>query len=327
MIYHIYNFCKDAERIFGSTDDTLSINRQLIKLNLKKDEIWRTRYSKDGSCIFDFSLGFNNMDILDKQIQYMNTIELFYPDTFTWIYDGKNIKILGLIPMKKDNLGIFSRYGGINSFILYLRRQLCNVLKYREFNGIIEVDYIDNKIISLGSLNKEMDTYVVNILPSQNKYEILTASKYGKITDTTIKEFNMRYWVKEINPDFFKEVTFKPQKKHPISADIFTKYPPCIKKLAIHKKKGNYGRFLLGTFLLGVHHERDAKYQLDLMLNDEERTHINKGNCKDQWRTMVAKEYSPPSCKTMTEYGVCDEDCKQPRPSELVFEEEKHEKV
>jgi hypothetical protein len=60
-----------------------------------------------------------------------------------------------------------------------------------------------------------------------------------------------------------------------------------------------------------VHGERDAKHQLDLVLSDEERNHINYGNCKDQWRTIVAKGYSPPSCKTMLELGFAEtiDDC------------------
>jgi len=134
----------------------------------------------------------------------------------------------------------------------------------------------------------------------------------------------MRYWIREINPDYYKANAFTDIKNKKIKADIksFGKYPPCIKKLAGLPKKGNYNRFLLATFLLGVHGERDAKQQFDMMLTDDERYHINNGNCKDQWRTIVTKEYSPPSCKTMIEAGFCPGNCGRPMPAYIEDEKE-----
>jgi DNA primase large subunit len=85
-------------------------------------------------------------------------------------------------------------------------------------------------------------------------------------------------------------------------------YPPCIKRLAAQPKKGNYGRFLLSTFLLAIHSEKDARYQLSLMLTDDENNHMWTGNCKDQWKTIVSRNYAPPSMKTMIDTGLVEDD-------------------
>jgi len=53
------------------------------------------------------------------------------------------------------------------------------------------------------------------------------------------------------------------------------------------------------------------------MLSDEEKEHMKKGNCSQQWRAITAKKYPPPSCKTMIENGFCKGDCGKPRPVQL----------
>ena len=324
---HIYEFCKDAERIHCSSTSIESLKDLEIKINKNKDDVWRSRYNKDDSCIFTYSLGLRKTENLYKEIDYMRTIELFYPDTFNWRFTGTHIECIALVPAKNDNLGIISRYGGSYGVVQYLRKQLNNILKYRDFTDVSASKYVSDKIIATGSLNIKTGFYVVNISPTMDIMSILMMAKNRTIVPVPMKELNMRYWVKEINPDFYKEIPEGKQKKYAISKDVHNTYPPCIKAIAGMKKKGNHNRFLLATFLLDIHNERDAKHQLDIMLNDSERAHLNTGNCKGQWRAITARNYPPPSCKAMIESGHCNEDCKRPHPTILKMEEIKTREV
>jgi len=133
-----------------------------------------------------------------------------------------------------------------------------------------------------------------------------------------MNKLNMKFWVREINPDFFKD-SIPSSKKIKLNNNTFNYYPPCIMQLAGMKSKGNYGRFLLSTYLLNIHHERDAKYQLDMMLSDEERNHINEGNCKGQWRAITAKQYPCPGCKLMKDHKHCPGECGFPSLKMFTF--------
>ena len=305
---HIIEFCKDAKSIMISTERIESLKDNNINIDYTKNEIYRDIENKDRSQIFMYE--FNLRVDLTTEAYFMKTIEMFYPNIFTWRYNGEHIECLALMPMIDKYLGIYTRYKTMINFIFRLRKQLLTVIKYRNDRDFVFDIKVDDYIKATGSLNKRTNMYVVPISPNYSGDEILIASRDRVINTTDIKSLNMRYWAREINPDFFKE----PQldfydRKIPITDKVFDYYPPCIKKLAGMKKKGNYGRFLLASFLLSVHGERDAKHQLDLMLTDDERIHMNDGNCKDQWRAILTKKYSPPSCKTMIEQGYCT-DCK-----------------
>jgi len=305
----IKKFCENAKRVMCNSTDT-----NILKDLTSNDEVFRSIYNKDGSAIFHFNLGFKETTTLKTEIQHMKTIELFYPKTFTWRFNGQHIEALGLIPVESKYLGILSRYKGIENFIKYLRNQMVTILKYRNLEELIEIKNVKDYIFATGSLNSFTNLYVINVNPTQNLNEILAHSNSGVYGEYELKILELKYWIKEINPDFFRIVPKYVGKKYPVTPTTFSTYPPCITKIARQHKKGNYGRFLLATFLLGMHHERDAKHQLDLMLTDEERIHMNKGNCKDQWRAILIKKYSPPSCKTMIESGFCKGNCGQPSP-------------
>lgn len=319
----IFNFCENAEKIFVSSTEVKDLKKLQIKINPLKDEVWCSRYTKSLGCLFDFSLKINPTTTIDDEIQYMQTIELFYPNTFDWRFNGEHVEAIAYIPMTKDNLGMFTRYGSVFNFIKYLRKQLSNILRYRGYEGLGIYKYIDHKIIATGSINTETQLYVVNISPSYSKTDILTLSNNRITSGFYPVTLDMRFWIREMNPDFFKLVPRLEKKMHPVSKEIVSKYPPCIKKLYAMPEKGNYNRFLLATFLLGVHKERDAKHQLDVMLTDAERTHMNYGDCKDQWRTIVVKKYTPPSCKTMIECGFCEDNCGRAAPVILDIEDKK----
>jgi len=310
----IKHFCSGTERISINTDKVECLDTQQLNIDFKKDSIKRFRISGNGDCFFSMELIFAENITLKEQIKHMHTIELFYPELFDWRFNGDNIECYAIIPMCKKNLGIFGRYRGVYGFIRQLRERLINVIKFRGFEHIQISKFITNMVYSNGSINHTSDTYVVNIEPHWELIKILMHSKSRKCGLVEVKKLDMRYWIKEINPDFTRKTLVPKLDKIPITDDVYKYYPPCILKLAKMKRKGNYNRFLLSTFLLSMHTERDAKHQLLTMLSDDEREHILTGNCKDQWRAVVTKGYSGPSCKTLIECGFCDNDCGRPYP-------------
>ena len=325
---HIYKFCKDAIHISGTTHEIESLSDYKINIDMNKDMIKRNRVSTDYSTIFDFPLLLNGADTLPEQVRYMRSIELFYPNKFSWRFNGKEIEAIARIPMKKEYLGIFGRYKGMYQFITYLRKQLINVLKYRDLVDDARAKVWYNEIIATGSLNIDTNLYAIDILPTYAESKILDNANNRIITDVEIKDLDMKFWVKEINPDFYKTIDYsKKAKKYPITPEIWSKYPKCIGRLCKMEKKGNYNRFLLATFFLAVHNERDAKHQFDIVLSDTEREHINTGNCKDQWRAILARNYNPPSWKTMIESGHVkdDDDTSAPAPHFLDWGEDKED--
>ncbi len=309
---HIDKFCHDADRISISTDNIPSILNNEVDINLEHDEIRRTRYNIDGSCLFTMRMNILKHGTINDEIKFMKTIELVYPKAFNWRYDGWHIECIAKIPMKKEYMGILGRYKGAYGFIKMLRDRLLEILQYRG-DKVITSQMISTMIVATGSINSQTNMWAVDIKPN-DKPETITANSAGrKIRNSDIKELDMKYWVKEINPDFLKpgEPPIQKRNKYAITDNIMKQYPICIHKIGGMKQKGNYARFLLGSFLLGVHNERDAKHQIDLMLNDTERKHMNEGNCKGQWRALIAKQYAIPSCKTMMEHGFCPKQCKK----------------
>jgi len=323
----IKTFCKDAIRVSVSTKETTTVDKGSVNFDLKNDEVWRTRhYSEpDMGCLFDFKLNLHQNITLTEEIGYMRTIEMFYPGVFSWRFTGKHIECIGKMSMKKEYLGVYSRYRDMYGFIKLLRDRLLEILKFRNYTGMICSEKIKGMLLSTGSINSATELYVVDILPTDSEMDILSKSKDRIITDGSVKEFDMKFWVKEINPDYYRGDLPKPKNinKIPITGDVFKLYPPCITQLCGLKRKGNYNRFLLSIFFLATHHERDAKYQLNMVLSDDEKEHVLQGNCKDQWRAIVSKGYSAPSCKTMIENGFCPNDCGRAFPHYIAKEEQK----
>jgi hypothetical protein len=56
--------------------------------------------------------------------------------------------------------------------------------------------------------------YVINISPEDTTAEIIYKANYEIIGETILKELNMKFWVREINPDFFKELPQAKRKKY-----------------------------------------------------------------------------------------------------------------
>jgi len=316
---NIYKFCETAREVYCETKNIEDVKNLSVTIDVDKDEIYRSIWGNNDTCIFNMSLQIKGNESLHDEIKYMQTIDMFYPETFSWRYNGKHIEVIAMIPINKEHLGIFTRYRGITEFISQLRKRLIAILKFRDFNTELKYKTIYSHILSTGSINNKTGCYVVDVSADESFYDIMSRSNKKIMKGLDIRTLDMKFWVKEINPDFYKEFHHPPKmKKYSIKEeDIFSKYPPCIKKISGLPKKGNYNRFLLGTFFLGVHNERDAKHQLDVVLDDKERHHVNSGNCKDQWRAILIKNYSPPSCKTMIDAGFCDKDCGKAAPIDL----------
>ena len=324
----IEDFCKDAETISINSYRVEDMFSHKFKINKSSDEIYRDRHDKDGSFIFNMELGLKKNGTLNDEYKFMNTIELFYPNLFSWRFNGHHIECIAKVCLNKSTITSISRYRGENGFIQLMRSRFLEILQYRG-DLLITSKIINPHVIATGSINNTNNMWVVDINPKNTLAQIFINSNTRKLVSPTIKTLDMKYWIRELNPDFYREYErFKNVQKYPLSPTIMSKYPPCIHKIMQLKTKGNYARFLLATFLLGVHGERDSKHQLDLMLSDEERQHMNIGNCKDQWRAILSRKYSPPSCKTLIENDYCPFKCSRfGMPTNLEIEIKKDEKT
>ena len=312
----VFNFCKGAKYIKCSTEQVDSLKNLNIPINLNNDEVWRSIYGDTLNCLFCFNIDLKTK--LDDEIYFMKTIEMYYPNVFSWRFNGEHIEAIANIKIKKDNLGAFNRYKTVENFIIKLKKQLYSVLKYRHQNFEPFIINEEDFILATGSVNNKTGMYVVYITPIMDEQTILMCSRDRIVNHQDLKVLNMKFWVREINPDFYKD-SQPSGEKVPITSDIFTLYPPCIAALMKENRKGNFGRYLLATFLLKSHNERDAKHQLDSVLNDEERAHINEGDCSGQWRTILTNQYPAPSCKVMRDNKLCPKECGYPSPLNHIF--------
>jgi len=305
----IEEFCKNSETVSINSTRVSDIFSHKFDIDINNDEVYRDRNDVNGSFIFDIELNLKDNSTPKEEIELMKTIELFYPKMFSWRFNGQHIECLARIPLDRNSITLISRYRGEYGFIELLRDRFLEILKYRG-DVLITSKKIKPYIISTGSINNNNNTWVVDISPNDSLASIFIKTNSRILTSPRLKLLSMKYWIRELNPDFYREYKkFINVKKYQLCDGIMSKYPPCIQKLMSMKTKGNYVRFLLATFLLGVHGERDAKHQLDLILSITEREHMNTGNCKDQWRAILSRKYSAPSCKTLIENGYCSHRC------------------
>lgn len=115
----------------------------------------------------------------------------------------------------------------------------------------------------------------------------------------------MKYWAKEINPDFITEAKhMKLDNPLAFSEEMFAIYPAPIKRMMELKHKGNYIRFLISRFLLSVHSPKDAKFVYYSVLGNEEREHVKSGNCSTQWNYIKnnIEKYDCPTLKEVSRF-------------------------
>lgn len=327
----IVDFVKDAEYysiVYYSGNDTdfgkIIEKEELLHLDLKDNEIRRSIEYKNGDRLFVVDFSDTNNRFIDSSLQLiLNTlnkaraIEDVYQNIFTWVFDGVSIKGYAIVPSGKPTAHpTISRYGGTENFIRILRQHLKNIAKMKmggvpDYNFLNLTDKIVNEEISIGSYNKKHGNYSVIIDTSMDWRTITRNSNKCISKDIDISKLDMKYWAKEINPDFISEAKhIKLNNPLPVKGineyEIFALYPAPIKRLMEMKDKGNYNRFLLARFLLSVHAPDDAKHMYYTILgqNPKELEHVKSGNCSTQWNYVInnLKKYDCPSMKELSSF-------------------------
>ena len=307
-------------------------NDELLKVDVNQHEIHRSIEYKNGDVLFVFDLKppensyktCNSLELLLDNLKEARMVEMVYPDIFKWAYDGLSVKAYAIIPSGTQNSqGTLSRYGGTYMFIRILRQHLENIGKMNkgmtpDYNFLNNSTEVKETELSLGSKNMFNGMYSIGVNLRLSPVQIIKNSQGNKQVWSSLNILNMKYWAKEINPDFIVEA------KHislntTIETDLTQKnYPPCIRTLMNLQHKGNMNRFLLARFLLSVHIPKDAKYMYEYVMGDEEKEHIKEGNCASQWKYIQNNQhrYECPTCVQMKRF--CDPHCRMSHPLELI---------
>jgi hypothetical protein len=306
----------------------------IVNIDLNKHEIHRSIEYKNGNLLFvldlkpkmEMQLIDNPLQLLLKNLEEARAIETVYPDIFTWAFDGISIKAYAIVPSGDVNANsTITRYGGADNFIKILRKHLRNIGKMSvgqspDFNFLDLDEKINDTEISVGSINMFNKMYSVVIKPKMSYTEVVKNSLNCIQNSHHLNILFMKYWAKEINPDFISEAKhIKLANALPDVDGAYDLYPPCIKVMMAMKNKGNRTRFLLARFLLSAHKTNDAKFIYLSILTDEEREHIKSGNCSSQWNYILNNlaRYSSPTCRELRDF--CSH-CGQVHPLEKIQE-------
>lgn len=335
----IENFCKDSTNYtIGFSEDVQNIKeflnseKPLENIDLSKHEIYTSIDYKDGDKLFAYDLKPHTGEIkVDNPIQLLlnnlegaRIIELVYPGIFKWGFNGLSIKAYAIIPSgsAKENSTI-TRYGGTEKFIKILRQHLENIGKMNkgitpDYNFLQNTDRVEETELSIGSINNFNKMYSIGINTKLSYIDILKNSKVNKQTWSNITTLDMKYWAREINPDFINEAKHIKLKDTLSIETPYQDYPPCIKNLTGMKHKGNLNRYLLLRFLLTIHKPRDAKFIYYSVLSDNEREHVKTGNCSSQWTYVLnnIKKYDCPTCSEFKRF--CNPKCPLVHPLENI---------
>lgn len=318
-------FCKNARYLFvrfESTEDgdmgKILNGEELQTFNLTDVEIHRSAEYQNDDRLFVLDLlpseeryVVNNIQLLIDNLFEARTIEMVYPGIFRWVYDGLSVKGYAIVPSgDPKSHSTITRYGGTDQFIKILRQHLNNIAKLRmgktpNYVFLTDTYNIEETEISIGSVNKQTGTYSVDINIKDDSKKIMEQSNNNTQVGGTLKHLNMKYWTKEINPDFITEAKrIKLKKTLKLEEDHFKYYPQPIKALMNLPTKGNYNRFLLAKFLLSVYSPIDAKFVYYSVLGNEELEHVQKGNCSTQWNYILnnMKRYSCPTNKELAKF-------------------------
>ena len=335
QIEAIKSFCDNAKYYYVTFENTKNgeigkiINSAEIgNLTLDQNEIRRSIEYKNEDRLFVYDTKpHNDSKKIDNPLQLiinnkkeMEIIEGVYPGMFTWVFDGVSIKAYAIVPSgNPKSHSTISRYGGTEMFIKIIRKHLENLSNlynggspdYRFFKDNLDIQDTE---ISIGSVNTFNGLFSVQITPKMTYMEILLKSKNNVQEKQNIKHFDMKYWAREINPDFINEA-----KQISISNTLtidegWLLYPKVIRKLMALKDKGNYNRFLLTRFLLSVHKPHEAKFVYYSVLSPEELEHVKNGNCSTQWNYVMnnRKRYDCPTMKELNAFRDADEDLSHP---------------
>lgn len=345
----IFKSVKDAEyySVVYSSESNEELGKilkkeELLQLDLSENEIHRSIEYKNGDRLFVLELiqdtnryVNSSLQMLLNTIEDARAIEEVYPQIFTWVFDGLSVKGYAIVPSGRPlSHPTISRYGGTDNFIRILRQHLKNIAKLKkgkspDYNFLNIAEKIKEEEICIGSHNKKYGNFSIVIDLKMSWKEILKNSNECKSKDIELNNLHMKYWTKEINPDFIAEAKHikldNPMRVKGIDENkIFDLYPAPIKRLMALKDKGNYNRFLLARFLLSVHNPDDAKHLYYTILgstNPAELEHVKSGNCSTQWNYVMNNldKYDCPSMKELKSF-IRDEDEKLSHPLEKIQE-------
>jgi len=324
QIETIKNFCKNARYYWvryesqpdGEFGKILN-GKEIEALNLNKHELHRSIEYQSDDTLFVYDLkpsasGYANnpLKLLLNNLEEARVIETVYPSIFRWAFDGLSIKAYAIVPSgNPKEHSTLTRYGGTRMFMKILRQHLRNIGKMNrgitpDYSFLSVEENVDNMELSLGSINKFTDLFSVGINLGMDYKTILLNSKKNIQVWQPITQIHMKYWAKEINPDFISEAKHIKLDQQLTIDEGWKLYPKPIKRLMKLKHKGNYNRFLLARFLLSVHSPTDAKHQYLTVMGEEERAHVTKGDCSTQWNYVLNnhKRYDCPSMKELKSF-------------------------
>jgi hypothetical protein len=317
----IKRFCEGAnyylvsyEKEFGKIIN----NNEISEINLEENEIFRSIEYKNNDLLFVLDLKTtpsnyveNPLQLLLRTLEDARAIEAVYPHIFTWMFNGLNIKAYAIVPSGIPKAhSTLSRYGGTENFYKVLSKHLKNISVMKkgqspDFNFLEIIDAVPDNELAIGSINKFTGLHAIIIDLNMTYKDILKASKNFDSKEIKLNYLDIKYWSREVNPDFITEAKhIKLKQPIPISDEVFALYPAPIKRIMALKHKGNYNRFLISRFLLSVHSPKDAKFMYFSILGDEEREHVKAGNCSTQWNYVLnnMKRYNCPTLKEVSRY-------------------------
>jgi hypothetical protein len=323
---YIKGFCMDAKFFMvkypseGKEEfGKILKGEDIVNIDLSRHEVHRSIEYKNGNLLFVLDLKpkvemqriDNPLQLLLKNLEEARAIETVYPKIFKWVFDGLSIKAYAIVPSGDVNANsTITRYGGADNFIKILRKHLKNIGKMSvgqspDFNFLDLDEKINDTEISIGSINMFNKMYSVVIDPNMSYTQVVKNSLENVHVESLLNILFMKYWAKEINPDFISEAKhIKLANALPNMDNAYDLYPPCVKAMMAMKNKGNRTRFLIARFLLSAHKANDAKFIYMSILTDEEREHIKSGNCSSQWNYILnnIQRYSAPTCRELREF-------------------------
>jgi len=316
-------FCKDAKyyRVTYDNNGTefgkIIENKELSSVNLDTNEIRRSiEYTNDDRLfVLDLKptlgeLSDNSLQLVTNNLYEARAIEMVYPNVFTWVFDGMSVKAYAIVPSGNNKShSTLTRYGGTTMFIRILRQHLRNIAKMKQgitpnYHFLDGKEEIEPDEISIGSVNSLNGNYSVCIDPNMTTFSVISQSLKCISLDYELHKFDMKYWAREINPDFIVEAKHIKLKSTLGIPDDYSIYPQPIKTMMGLEDKGNFVRFLLARFLLSVHNPTDAKFVYYSILSDEEREHVKNGNCSTQWNYILNNldRYQCPTNKELVKF-------------------------
>lgn len=289
---------------------------ELINVDLKKHEVYRSIEYKNDNTLFVFDLKYgeeykvkNPLSLLKSNLEEAKIIDNMYPNTFTWVYDGLSIKAYAIVPSGVNQAhSTISRYGGTTMFINILQQHLSNIGKM--VRGISpDYAFLKNKQeiveqeLSIGSINLFTNSYSIIVNLEDDYMDIIKKSRNCVSYDVDFNVLDMKFWSREINPDFVVDSRFTPL-ENALPIDLaFVMYPQPIKKLMSLQYKGDEYRDLIARFLLSVHDNNDAKHIYYSVLGDDELSEVRKTGA-NKWNYSVNnyKKYGCPTNDELSEF-------------------------